>query len=55
MGTLLFGLLLLVVVGIAAGIFVSRRQSYRQNQGYGSVPARQPRSDELPTEIPRNV
>ena len=43
MGTLLFGLLL-VAVGIAGGIFVSRRQFYRRNvagveefQGYGSM------------------
>jgi hypothetical protein len=43
MGTLLFGLLL-VVVGIAGRIFVGRRQFYRRNvagveefQGYGSM------------------
>ena len=55
MKTLLFGLLLLVAVGIAAGIFVSRRQFCRRNQGCGSVSAKQLRADEVPTEIPRNI
>jgi hypothetical protein len=55
MGTLLFGLLLAVAVGVAGAVFVNRRQFHRRNmtgQGYGSIPARQPRPDEVPTEIP---
>jgi uncharacterized protein YneF (UPF0154 family) len=39
MGTLLLGLLLVVAVGVAAGIFVRRRQFYRR------------KTNEVPTEI----